>query len=994
MFRLVLAACGGFLVLLGAGTVAAWATACQPFIQFHTQLQPFHYNPALLLTAWGGGLLLAACDRRRGAAAAAIAVTLGGIGALAAGAMSFGPALATWAFPADPLLPAVPATGVHWLAAVGFVLGGVGLWLTARPGRGPAGDWLLVVLGIGVAFGTVAQLVNSPLFLGPPNQLGPPLLLCVGTLAGGAAALVAGVRATYPALPIRYVLAGGVWVGGLLLTVILWLALESKENERLHRLVQFDAAETHMLIQKALEDCAYRLSESAGKVRNKGEAALGQDDLSLYVGNRHGVYGLARLYADGRLRWVEPDARHPLPTTLDALGGAALAAAVRQGQPAVVRPPRSKWDGNWVLLFYCPIRSDDPAAGGLVAVTFTRPFLDAVFPHTVATGYALEVRDGPDVLYVRGGSEGPTGRAFAVHHKTQLTGLNWEVRQWPTSVVLDRESLPVAGLVLVAGVSLVTLLALAIYLAQTARRRAAALEREVRERVTAEAALRLSEARSRSLIDNLRHGVFLKDGDGRYMAANPSYCKLVGRPEADLVGRTDAEVAPLFAARWADVDGRVLEHGSAESEEEVSIDGQPRTVRRVLTPLLDAVGGRVGVLGMSWDVTDERAMEARLRQTGKLDALGQLAGGIAHDFNNLLTAIVGNLELARLKLSAQNPVVEMLDAAQCAADRASSLTNRLLGFARQHHLDWQVLNLGSVVGEVVSLLRRTIDPRVRLEAELPADLGLIEADPNQMNQVLMNLCINARDAINGPGCVRVRAANVDGGADRAGHDRPEGKYVRLSVQDDGGGMTPETMSKMFDPFFTTKEVGKGTGLGLAMVFGIVQGHNGWIECDSQVGVGTRFDLYFPQTNQPATDLIVPAAAPAPATGTATILLADDEDIVRRMAAMVLRQHGYNVLEAADGKQAVRAFAEEGAHIDLAVLDLTMPVLSGQDAFREIVQSHPNARVIFASGYASEQLEADETKKIAGYLKKPYRPQELVTCVREALEADAVRPLPA
>jgi signal transduction histidine kinase/ActR/RegA family two-component response regulator len=428
----------------------------------------------------------------------------------------------------------------------------------------------------------------------------------------------------------------------------------------------------------------------------------------------------------------------------------------------------------------------------------------------------------------------------------------------------------------------------------------------------------------------------------------------------------------------------VLNEGrSIESEDEPLINGRRTSVRRVLTPVRDRTGDVTGVLGICWDVTEQRRLEAHVHQASKMDAVGQLAGGIAHDFNNLLTVILGNLELILTRSGVENADRDLLTAAQGAAVRAAALTQRLLGFSRRHQLDWRPTDVNAITMEVVALLQRTIDPLIRLETCLAPDLWAAHADPAQLNQVLMNLCLNARDAIVGPGQITIETAFVNG-PDSPGLGRRPGAFVRLSVIDTGGGMAPEVKARMYEPFFTTKGVGKGTGLGLAMVFAIVRQHKGWIDCWSEVGAGARFDVYIPCAEPlRTTDIEAPPTAEA-GPGEGTVLVVDDEEMIRDLATLALASRGYRVLTAADGRQAVEVYSGSRERIDLVLLDLTMPVLSGHEAFRQLLRLDPSVRVLFASGYSEEQLSDLEQERMVGFIKKPYRPNELLLAVESAL----------
>jgi PAS domain S-box-containing protein len=531
-----------------------------------------------------------------------------------------------------------------------------------------------------------------------------------------------------------------------------------------------------------------------------------------------------------------------------------------------------------------------------------------------------------------------------------------------------------------------------------------AIDQDITDRLRAEAALRRSEARYRTLLENLEQGVFLKDAGSRFLAVNRRFCDNLGVPEEAILGKTDFDFFPReLAEKYRADDHEVLIEGRRlETEEEGVVRGRRCQVRVIKTPVCDEHGEPAAVLGIYWDVTEQRSLEDQLRQAQKMEAVGQLAGGVAHDFNNLLTAILGNLALVQATLAEGHAARPAAGAAERAAWRAAHLTRQLLGFSRRTVLRPEPLDLNATLDEVASLLGRTIDPRNALETVPTAGLWAVLADPNQMNHVLMNLCLNARDALTPllePGAAPslgrraaaaprlvLETANVrlEETEVRRRMEARAGEFVRLRVRDNGTGIPPEVMPRIFEPFFTTKGQDRGTGLGLTMVFGIVQQHDGWIECDSAVGRGTCFDLFLPRQNADAPAAVEPHRPAAP-RGHETVLLVDDDVGLRNMGRNVLQRQGYRVLVAGDGLQAVELFRRERARIDLVVLDLTMPRLSGRDAFHLLRKIDPAAAVVFASGYNAEQLTHEEHTQSYGFLGKPYRPEDLATAVRAALD---------
>jgi len=398
-------------------------------------------------------------------------------------------------------------------------------------------------------------------------------------------------------------------------------------------------------------------------------------------------------------------------------------------------------------------------------------------------------------------------------------------------------------------------------------------------------------------------------------------------------------------------------------------------------------GKSVGLRGIVIDMTETKKLESQLRQAHKMEAVGTLAGGIAHDFNNLLQAVQGYAELLLLKKTEAEPDYQSLREISRAASRGGELTRQLLAFSRKVESRLQPLDLNRTVNEVRLLLERTIPKMIRIDLHLMGNLHWIKADPSQVEQIMMNLAVNARDAMPEGGTLTIETRNVIVTEEDCS-SQPEltpGSYVLLTVSDTGLGIEKTTLEHIFDPFFTTKEVGKGTGLGLAMVYGIVKNHRGTILCSSDPGAGTAFKIYFPAIERPeAPPGIVPAATEPP-RGSETILLVDDDDAVRELGEETLQMFGYTVITAPDGASALHIYGKERDHIDLIILDLSMPEMGGTQCLQELLGMDPEARVIIASGCAGAREIEQVTKSGAkAFINKPYDIQQMLTAVRRVL----------
>jgi len=407
-------------------------------------------------------------------------------------------------------------------------------------------------------------------------------------------------------------------------------------------------------------------------------------------------------------------------------------------------------------------------------------------------------------------------------------------------------------------------------------------------------------------------------------------------------------------------------------------------------------GAPARIVGTVTDINDRKALEAQYQQAQRLESIGRLAGGVAHDFNNLLTVINGYAEMALGKIDPKHPVHECLAEIRGAGDRAASLTQQLLAFSRKQLLRTAVVNINQSVAEVDNMLRRLIGERIKLVTSLSPDLGNIKADAGQLQQIIVNLVVNGRDAMPDGGTLIIETQNVVfDDKDLHGHpERHPGRHVMLAIQDDGLGMAPDVEARIFEPFFTTKPKGVGTGLGLAMVHGIVMQSGGWIWVASEPGRGTAFKIYFPRTDEATASLDLTSRAGV--QGTETILVVEDQEEVRTLAATVLRACGYTVHSCASGDEALRFVAAFEDPIHLLISDVIMPGIDGMVLAKMLSEQRSGLRSILMSGYTDSAVtqEAMVDRRIA-YLQKPFTPGQLAEKAREVLNTqpdDPERPL--
>jgi signal transduction histidine kinase/ActR/RegA family two-component response regulator len=476
---------------------------------------------------------------------------------------------------------------------------------------------------------------------------------------------------------------------------------------------------------------------------------------------------------------------------------------------------------------------------------------------------------------------------------------------------------------------------------------------------------------------------------------NATLAALHGVPADAHLGRLPSEVAPEIGAELERHIGAVLASGKRT---DVELTGKPREAGRPqhwlasVYPIRTSVGERLGVGSVITDLTAYKQLEQQLVQARKMEAVGRLAGGVAHDFNNILTAIEGFGQFALTDL-ADGPSGPREDIEQvlAAAQRAGALTRQLLAFSRQQMLQPRVLDLNQVVRGLSAMLGRLIGTDIRLLTKTSPALGAVKADPGQMEQVLVNLVVNARDAMPNGGTIVIETADVDFDESYAeSHEGVSGgAYVMLAVTDSGSGMDAATRAQIFDPFFTTK--GRdGTGLGLSTVYGIVKQSGGNIEVYSEIGRGTSFKVYLPRCDERA-ERLTPTRVPAPLpNGRATILLVDDDPHVSAAATRALERAGYVVFTASNGREALGALAGDARALDLLITDLVMPEMGGRELARRVAESRPDVRVLFTSGYTAEAVNQQAVLEMGdAFLGKPFSPDGLLRRVHQMLQPASV-----
>ncbi len=521
--------------------------------------------------------------------------------------------------------------------------------------------------------------------------------------------------------------------------------------------------------------------------------------------------------------------------------------------------------------------------------------------------------------------------------------------------------------------------------------------RNRQERKQAEEALEQSEVKMRRILDSVDEGFIVIDRQYRILSANRAFCNMSDLDEHQVIGRLCHEILhqsarPCFEsgeecpARHTFERGTV--HAAIHTHEDAS--GTKHYVELKSHPMVEASGTVTSVIETINDVTEKRKLQEQLARSQKMESIARLAGGVAHDFNNMLSVIIGHTELAMAQLDSSQRLFADLREIQTAGERSANLTRQLLAFARKQTIIPKVLDLNETVADILKMLRPLIGEDIDLSWRPGKGVWPVKMDPSQVDQILANLCVNARDAIAGVGRITIETgikSFVPGDCINYPECVP-GYYVSLTVSDDGCGMDPETLNKIFEPFFTTKEVGRGTGLGLAMVYGIIRQNHGFINVYSKPGKGTTFNLYLPRhadVTEKAKKKEHTAQAPG---GHETILLVEDEHSILDMAEVMLEKFGYRVLSASTPSEAIRLANAHAGEIHLLIVDVIMPEMNGRDLARKVVSLYPDIACLFMSGY-SGNVVADHGVLGEGvnFIPKPFSMRDLAVKIREVLDAN-------
>jgi two-component system cell cycle sensor histidine kinase/response regulator CckA len=519
------------------------------------------------------------------------------------------------------------------------------------------------------------------------------------------------------------------------------------------------------------------------------------------------------------------------------------------------------------------------------------------------------------------------------------------------------------------------------------------LEHEIADRKRAEEALRESSERLNLALRTSRTGVWSLDAVSGELVWDAYAREIFGFPGETSAARFDDLLGAIHPSDRELVSRSIL--GTDPNKSEVAIEFRvvwpDATVHYLFSrgqAFFDDAGTQARVVGVSHDITNQRRLEEQFRHSQKMEAVGRLAAGIAHDFNNLLTVILGYTTVVHAKLETGDPLRRMVAEARRAGEQAALLTGQLLAFSRKQVARMELLDINEVIRDITDMLQRLLGEDIDLSVELDDSLVPVTADAGQFNQVLMNLAVNAHDAMPNGGRLHIETRAVQREREDAGQHgiRPAGRYAMVAVTDTGSGMSGETLSRIFEPFFTTKDLSKGTGLGLSTVYGIVRHHGGWIDVESELGHGASFQIYLPAASGPSAAPALAISEPAQRR-TGTIVLVEDQAAIRMLLEDVLSEAGHRVLAAANGRAALELAGKYAGAVDLLITDVVMPEMGGPGLASQIMPLRPRMIVLYMSGYTDHTLlHRGGIEQGTAFLQKPFLPESLLSKIDELLSS--------
>jgi PAS domain S-box-containing protein len=1004
-----LAGAGGFSILVALVVLAAWHTGTAFLVRMGTSGLPMVYNTAAALLLIGAGLVATASGRRLPALLCGGAAAL--VGAVCLAQSTTGVDLGIdQILHHDLISSSLFPPGRMSMSAAFCVLVPAAALLLMNLKRAPGWcPWLLGAMGSIVASVGCAVLLNDLTAAAAPHALGAFTPMARHSAAVfavlGAGILVSSWRRVRPE---RNRSLAPLLLATVILTASIYLmfAIRAAEIRQLKRTAETIAKH----VASGLKSGAEMHVRALAKMGNETDARR-------YAEHHSDFLSIARLDPSFDVRWRAPEA-----PDCECIAGPARPALERARATGQISASRiGLTDGANVLLVAIPLSS--PGSPGYIAGALDlRTLMDSIVKTASPGEASIAILEGNKEVYSWSG--GPAIKYLAGTAAANLWGTQWQVRVLPAAAP---SVVPwIAGGV---GILIAALSALAGLLAQAAASRARELEREVAERRLAQEALaaaraeleirvqertaelahanqelkaeiaererveetlRAGEQRYRELFDGAKDVIYVHDLNGKFIAINKAAQQITGYTAdealkmniAQLVVPEDMETVHTMVASNLG--------GDANATYDLTIVTKQgrRLILEVSTHLVYRNGNPIAVQGIARDITERRRLEEQLLQSQKMEAVGRLAGGVAHDFNNLLTVIGAYSQMIGDSLPDDERLRSYAQEILWAAERAGTLTNRLLAFSRRQVVQPRLVDLNSLIVTLDNMLRRLIGEDIELKIVLEPGAGAVKADPSHLEQVIMNLAVNARDAMQTGGRLTLRTSRVElDQPPEGGSGLPPGSYIVLEVSDTGAGMTPEILGHIFEPFFTTKEAGKGTGLGLSTVYGIVKQCGGDIQVRSGPGMGAHFTLYFPRaggSDGPRADP-PPAEAP-PQADREVVLLVEDEYGVRKLVRKMLAQQGYRVIEAASGEEALRLCERHSGSIHVLLSDVVMPNMSGRELADRLCAVRPDLKVLYMTGYTEDAIvQHGVLEPGVAVLNKPFLADALAHKLREVLD---------